>query len=235
MDDIEIPIVEKQVQGGLFPATKAEDQLLGRREPSPETDDLWLDYEIQRPFLLTREQVIELGKDPEKTVKYPEDVFGLGPEAYMGGMDVFHVLHCFNTIRKEAFKDYYFDGEQYHMEGYGEESQPKRRHSELFWVHLRHCTDIIVQFLMCNADTTMTTMTWLETQERPWPDFSVNKKCVDFDTLVRWRDENALNISQAGLVRRPPGAPETKMSEEYWRVVGNDTNPGDNRHHPIWD
>jgi hypothetical protein len=121
------------------------------------------------------------------------------------------------------------------MEGYGEESQPKRRHSELFWVHLRHCTDIIVQFLMCNADTTMTTMTWLETQERPWPDFSVNKKCVDFDTLVRWRYENALTLSQAGLVRRPPGAPETKISEEYWRVVGNDTHPGDNRHHPIWD
>jgi hypothetical protein len=153
----------------------------------------------------------------------------------MGGMDTFHVLHCFNAIRKEAFKDYYFDGEEYHMEGYGEESQPRRRHAELFWIHLRHCTDIIVQFLMCNADTTMTTMTWLETQERPWPDFSVNKKCIDFDALVRWRDENALDIQKAGVVRRPPGAQETKVSEMYWKIMGNETHPGDNRHHPIWD
>jgi hypothetical protein len=62
---------------------------------------------------------------------------------------------------KKRSKDYYFDGENYHMEGYGEELKPRRRHAEMFWIHLRHRIDIIVQFLMCNADSIMTTMTWL--------------------------------------------------------------------------
>ncbi|KUL85008.1 hypothetical protein ZTR_07783 [Talaromyces verruculosus] len=235
LDKIEIPVIHKQVHGELFPASNVADQLLGRREPGPITDDLWQDYEVQRIFKLTREQVIAMGKDPEMAVKLPDETFGFGSDAYMGGLDAFHILHCYNAIRTEAFKDYYFDGEKYHMEGYGPESIPKRDHSEMFWIHMRHCNDILVQFLMCNADTTMTTYSWVETQERPFPDFSVNKKCIDFDTLVRWRNENTLDTEEAGKVRRPPGALEVPVSEIYWKIMGNETHPGDKRHHPLWD
>ncbi|KAF2198616.1 hypothetical protein GQ43DRAFT_443178 [Delitschia confertaspora ATCC 74209] len=233
LDQIEIPLTDRQVNGELFPGP-FEKQNLGRKEPSPETTEEWQDYEIQRPFVLSREQVIAMGKDPEKTVKYPNEDWGLGDEAYMGGMDIFHVLHCFNNIRQEAFKDYFWDGEKYHMEGYGEDFKtPKRVHTEIYWIHLRHCTDIILQNLMCNADATMTTYTWLETQERAWPDFSVNRKCRDIDALVKWRDANALNIAKAGALKKPYD--QVKVSEYYWRIYGNETHKGDNRHHPLWD
>jgi len=109
LDDIEIPMVDKQVEGQLFPRNDGTD-LLGRLEPGPDTDAEWEDYEIQRPFAITAEQVRKLGKDPETTVKYPDD-YGLGDDAYMAGLDVFHQLHCFDSIRKEAFKDYYWDCE----------------------------------------------------------------------------------------------------------------------------
>ncbi|KAL9046804.1 MAG: hypothetical protein Q9214_000457 [Letrouitia sp. 1 TL-2023] len=233
LDAVEIPLVNKQVDGGLFPS---ERPLLGRLEPGPATDEIWQDWEIQRSFVLSREEVIELGKDPDKSVKYPDEDFGFGEEAYMGGLDIFHVIHCFDAIRQEAFKEYYWDGEKYHMEGYSKEAgRPKRTHTEIFWLHLRHCTDIVLQSLMCNADTTMTTMTWLETQQRPFPDFSVNKKCRDFDAIVRWRDDNALDVKKAGSVTKPEGGDQTKISEMYWKLFGNDTSPGDNRHHPLWD
>lgn len=183
--------------------------------------------------------MLALGKDPDKTVKYlPDEDFGLGNDAYMAGMDAFHVLHCFNSIPKEAFRDYYFDGKTYHMpEGYGGRPQPQRRHTELWCLHLRHCTEIDVQFIMFRADATMTTMVWLETQERPWPDFSINRKSVDFDALVRWRDEHALDAAKAGMVRRPAvwGFQEMKISEMYWRPMGNEMMPGDNWYHPLWD
>ncbi|KAL9128733.1 MAG: hypothetical protein Q9217_002640 [Psora testacea] len=232
LNDVRIPLVDRQVQGGLFPGS---DQLLGRREPGPETDEIWQNYEIQRNFVLSREEVISLGKDPQKTAKYPDEMFDLGNDAYIGGMDIFHQLHCFDAIRQEAFKDYYWDGEKYHMEGYGPESgPPKRRHTEIFWLHLRHCTDIILQSLMCNADATMTTYMWLETQEKPFPDFSVNRKCRDFGALEQWRDENALDIDEVAKVRKPQDANETKIGEMYWKLYGNETTPGDMVHHPIW-
>ena len=224
-------MVDKQVQGELFPTANP---LLGRLEPGPEADAIWLDYEIQRSFAVSREEVIAMGKDPEKTVKYPPD-FGVGDDAYMAGMDIFHQLHCFNSIRKEAFKDYYWDGERYHLEGIGPDAKPPhRKHTELWWVHMRHCTDIIVQALMCNADASMTTMTWLETQQRPFPDFSINRKCTDFDALVRWRDEHALDVETVGAIHKGERPDQTKMAEGYWKLFGNESVPGDNTHHPIW-
>jgi len=233
LDDMEIPIVDQQVQGELFPGPNP---LIGRMEPSPATDALWQDFEIQPSVVLSREQIIKMGKDPEKTAKYPDEDFGFGNEAYMAGMDIFHQLHCFDSIRKEAFKDYYFDGEKYHMEGYGPNfGKPKRQHTEIWWLHLRHCTDIIVQALMCNANTDLYTLTWLETQQRPFPDFSVNKKCVDWDAIIRWRDEHKLDVFKAGSVRKPEGGDQTKMGDMYWKLYGNGTTPGDNRHHPLWD
>lgn len=239
LDEIDIPIHNYQIDGKLFPSPNPADDKFGRREPSPETDAIWEDYEIQRSFVLSREQVLALGKDPEMTAKYPDEDFGFGNEAYMAGMDAFHVLHCFNAIRQEAFKDYYWDGERYHMEGYSPDIPPKRRHSEMQWVHLRHCVDIVTQNLMCHADTSMVTMTWLEEQDRPWPDFSVNKKCVDFDKLVQWRDENALDVAKAGSVKKPEiikgTDKEVKIADEYWQLFGNDTVKGDKFHHPLWD
>ena len=89
---------------------------------------------------------------------------------------------------------------------------------------------------MCNADASMTTHTWLETQERPFPDFSINRKCTDFDALKRWRDDNALGIKKAGTIKRPEGQEDqTLQSEWYWKLYGNGTSEGDNRHHPLWD
>ncbi|KAL2012222.1 hypothetical protein VTN00DRAFT_4940 [Thermoascus crustaceus] len=219
LNKIKIPLIDTQVQGDPFPS---ENPLLCCLEPCPAADELWQDFEIQRPFVLSREQVLALGKDPDKTVKYlPDEDFGLGNDACMAGMDAFHVLSTQSGRRPLGITT----------------SMPQRRHTELWCLHLWHCTEIDVQFIMFHADATMTTMVWLETQERPWPDFSVNRKCVDFDALVRWRDEHALNVAKAGMVRRPAvwGFQEMKISEMYWRPMGNETMPGDNWHHPLWD
>ena len=91
---------------------------------------------------------------------------------------------------------------------------------------------------MCHADAGMTTHTWLETQERPFPDFSIERKCVDFEKLVQWRDENALDVETVGRVMRKSELGEedqTGMSEWYWKLYGNGSREGDMRHHPLWD
>ena len=70
------------MQGELLPS---DDPLLGRRESGPDTDELWQDYEIQRSFVVSREQVLAMGKDPDITVKYADEMFGFGNDAYMAG------------------------------------------------------------------------------------------------------------------------------------------------------
>jgi hypothetical protein len=216
------------VSGLLFPKDDGTD-LLGRAEPGPRTDELWEDFEYQRMFAISSEQVRRLGKDPEKTVKFPPE-YGLGDDAYMGALDVFHQIHCLNVLRREAFKDYYWDGEKYHEEMYSR--QPQRVHTEFEWIHMRHCTDMLLQALMCSANTEMVTMTWMETQENPWPDFNVNKKCVNFDAMKQWRDDHSQPRDKIRVLKKPGDL--VKVDVKYWEIFGNETSKGDNVHHPVW-
>lgn len=228
--DTEIPLVDRKVAGDLFPADDGTD-LLGRAEPGPATDERWEDFEYQRKFALTGEQVQRLGKDPAKVVKFPPE-YGLGDDAYMGALDIFHQIHCLNILRQEAFKDYYFDGERYHEEMYGPNSTHRRVHSKLFWIHIRHCTDMLLQTLMCNADTEMLTTTWIEGEDYPYPDFNINKKCKSFDAIVQWRDQHAEPLEKIKGLRKPYD--QSKQSDAYWEIYGNAALQGDNRHHPVW-
>jgi hypothetical protein len=84
-------------------------------------------------------------------------------------------------LRKAAFADY---------PGYDAKSDP---HDKMWWIHLGHCVDILLQNLKCNANTDLLTLSWMEHRDRPWSDFSVNHQCRDFETLVKWQMENAVD------------------------------------------
>jgi hypothetical protein len=70
-----------------------------RQEPSDEVDQAWLVVEDPRPFALSRDEVIGLGQDPDKAVKWPEN-FGFGSNAYAARIDVFHQIHCLDSLRR---------------------------------------------------------------------------------------------------------------------------------------
>ena len=95
------------------------------------------------------------------------------------------------------------------MFGFGNDAYTKNHHMEGYGQNLDLQSGDIQKSSGFTSDTvptsffnlpcamlmlSMTTMTWLETQERPLPDFSINRKCRDFGALVRWRDENALDV-----------------------------------------
>ena len=231
LENAPFPVIETIVSGELFPQGEGVDKL-GRAEPGPKTDKLWSEeFELQRMFAISSSEVKRLGKDPSKTIKFPPE-YGLGDDAYMASLDIFHQIHCLNAIRWEAFKDYYWDGEKYHEEMYSKHRAPKREHTEFEWIHLRHCTDMILQALMCNANTEMITMTWMEEQENPWPDFNIQKKCIDFEALKAWRDENAEPLDKLATLKKPQNL--SRIDHRYWELFGNSTVKGDNTHHPVW-
>lgn len=71
---------------------------IARQFPNAEADAIWEDdIELIRPIPVTREQIIKMGKDPDTVAKLEDEVWGLGDNAYVAALDIFHNLHCLNT------------------------------------------------------------------------------------------------------------------------------------------
>lgn len=152
---------------------------LGKWLPSKETDEAWAKLYYPHTFVLTREEVVKLGKDPNTAARFPDEQWGLGDEAYMGQLDVVHQIHCLNNLRQRAFAPYF--------------GEPLKPRPETSWVHLAHCTSILLQNLMCNANTDIITMKWIEEQDRPMPDFAVKHKCRDLRPVLDWGSLRAVD------------------------------------------
>jgi hypothetical protein len=175
----------------------AESNSIFRREPSAEVDAAWDKISTLRPLAIGRKELIKLGYDPEQTAMWPEDL-GIGRDKYIARMDVFHQLHCLNTLRKEAYFSHYY--------GYGNRTEKQE-------IHLSHCLHLLLQNLMCTANVDIITHFWTETRSLAWPDFSINHKCRDFDSLLKWQEENSLSIDTFEHTFKPPGTIGHKMSD----------------------
>ncbi|KAH1635131.1 hypothetical protein KXW39_002055 [Aspergillus fumigatus] len=186
---------------------------IAREEPGAENDAAWGQYEKILTHVVTRDQILKLGKDPETVARFDNDYWGMGDDAYMVQMDVMHQIHCLNLLRKAAFADY---------PGYEPELDEK---DKMWWIHLGHCTDILLQNIQCNANTEFLTLNWVEDRQAPWPDFSVNRKCRDFNALLDWQHSNAVDPDKFDRMPVPKDAfvwpaPWKKQETELGEKLG---------------
>ena len=64
-----------------------------------------------------------------------------------------------------------------------------------------HCLEDIRQALMCHADTSVVTFEWRSNRRIPWPIFSADHTCVDWDILDSWSAERSFSLyDQKSLV-----------------------------------
>ncbi|KAF5672270.1 hypothetical protein FCIRC_8467 [Fusarium circinatum] len=206
LDSINFKMRPIETEGGLFEA-KNPSKWRNSLKPDPEVDEAWEDLEIIRVFPITETEVRRLGKDPELLVKFPQE-YGLGDNAYMAQIDMFHQIHCLNLLRHLAWAEYSRNG------------TAKKPFSDLHWIHVSHCTDILMQNLMCNGNLDIITFNWVETQSNPFPDFAVNHQCRDFDAIYEWQDKHSVPKEWGRNVTRPAGAKQIPISEEYYRIYG---------------
>ncbi|KAK0124096.1 hypothetical protein ONS95_009080 [Cadophora gregata] len=211
LEKLDIKTSVKQTDGSLFESPNPSPYRNARR-PDPAVDAAWEAIDNIRTFPITAEEVRKLGKDPELVAKFPEE-YGLGPDAYVAELDIFHQIHCLNLLRNIAWVEY---GRS--------EDHGKKPYSELHWVHVSHCTDMLMQTLMCQGSLDVLTFNWMETQEWPYPDFFVNRQCRDFDAIVKWQDEHSLPLMMGRNLTRPEGAKEIPAPAAFYEMFGKESN-----------
>jgi hypothetical protein len=167
---------------------------------------MWESFEEMPTFPITREEILALGKDPETSARFPDGEFGLGDEAYIASLDVLHKIHCLNELRKMTFADY------------GEDTPTKKGHGRLWWVHLRHCVDMLTQDTICHADADLITYRWVDTQDKPFPDFSINRQCRSLDAVLEYRDEHMVDMEQYVSMEKPESGVTTVPMEPGYYV-----------------
>lgn len=156
------------------------------------------------------EAVVLSGKTPGLAVKAPAG-WGRGAQAYVAQVDVFHQIHCLNVLRKEIDFDYYY-GADARLNATAPGARPAD-HAE----HTRHCLHMLLQNLVCHADVGIVVHNWVRRavpdQPRrppaePLADFNVIKKCRDFNALLVWAEENAVQDLPArwAELKMPEGA-----------------------------
>lgn len=128
---MKIELFDETLNGSVWPTTEMGWTRLEKGNPLAE--ELWESFENITTFPITGQDVIKLGKDPETVAKFEDDFWGFGDDAYIATLDGTHKMHCLNEIRKAAF------------ENYGRDKPRTQQHSQIWWLHQRHCLDMLAQ------------------------------------------------------------------------------------------
>lgn len=149
-----------------------------RQPPSPEVDAYWSRISDLGMMPITEKQVRDgLGKDPSTVVKAPE-AWDMGDDAYLVQLDGLHLLHCLNSMRQSL---------HYNFPYYYKNGQPAA-----YVAHLSHCQEALARWLMCHPSMDLIKFDWVEDHSRPFPDFDITRKCMDFEGLLAWQERHRL-------------------------------------------
>lgn len=74
-----------------------------RQDPSAEVDAAWNFFDESRYILLAKSEVEQMGLPTETAVKWPTSS---AEDVYVGDVDVYHVMHCLNEMRRNAYHNF---------------------------------------------------------------------------------------------------------------------------------
>ncbi|KAJ5944705.1 hypothetical protein N7516_004873 [Penicillium verrucosum] len=71
---------------------------------------------------------------------------------------------------------------------------------------------MIRQILMCSADMHLITYDWVDGWDYPWPDFSTNQFCRDYQSVHEWGKARVAKTDTAGgMLLKPANAVTRKL------------------------
>ncbi|KAF6818875.1 DOPA-dioxygenase [Colletotrichum musicola] len=190
LERFQIPKITRVTNGTLYDTNPPS---ILRQRVGEEADAEW--HRIGDhvwPLIIGRDDVKRLGKDPMVAVRIPEEL-GYGPDAYIAQTEVFHHLHCLDMLRRETSYGEYYEAEEGPRPG-------GARHR----AHIGHCLDVLAQAIKCTGSVDMITFNWVENWDQPFPDFLNHKVCRDFDALLDWVKDEAMDPKVFQKMKSPP-------------------------------
>ncbi|KAI0965306.1 hypothetical protein F4678DRAFT_485386 [Xylaria arbuscula] len=148
---------------GLGPKVdSAWDELTKGKYSTPSESSNVSNSITDRYFLLTDEEAKEAWGDGY--TEFWDDNTG----GYLGGLDMFHTLHCLDHLRKSFYPD------EYILDGI---------HGDM---HQLHCIDHLRQMIQCNADMTVIPTRWYGSINQNYIDSDRTHTCRDFSKVREW-------------------------------------------------
>ncbi|KAF2963011.1 hypothetical protein GQX73_g10561 [Xylaria multiplex] len=138
-------------------------------EPRLELDQAW--------SRLLRPTVVRVTKDELERMNKSSIALRNGT-GYIGYLEVHHMLHCVKRLYQLQYPEYYTgavaDG-------------------ALSIEHRDHCLNVLIEGIMCNADTTINTYAWKNNHEIRGSRTG-SRRCTDWDHLQAWANQRTLQI-----------------------------------------
>ncbi|KAH8647914.1 hypothetical protein BX600DRAFT_518318 [Xylariales sp. PMI_506] len=151
--------------------------------PTDATDQLWDElYNFGTSWINSN----DAQKLPNSTLSLPHD-----PNKFVVQLDVFHQLHCLNSIRKTLYPERYRDKIEDYYTKTGE-----RNYTSIDAKHYDHCIDSLRQSIMCHGDIATVYWRYNEVRRIPLPQLAVTHTCRDFDLIKEWALERQLFLDE---------------------------------------
>lgn len=173
----------------------AGQQNIFNQRPTPAVDAAWGNLSSYNHIFISKHDLLELGIEPEVALHIPPEL-GLG-DVYAATVDVGHKIHCLDSLRKEVYSEHYFGGD----------SSPPRL------LHADHCLQLLLQSLICDANTDVTPFVWYEGSDSAL-DFIVKRKCGNFDGVFTWATDHGLSFEPLEIKRPPDQATLGRIEDE---------------------
>ncbi|KAF2752791.1 hypothetical protein EJ05DRAFT_505670 [Pseudovirgaria hyperparasitica] len=138
--------------------------------PTPERERNWKALEAMPPVFIPKASITLLNRSTESKLLKSGDN---NKNGYIGTIEVFHHLHCLNSVRQYVWQDQY-----------PKDLRPSFLEHNESRAHVSHCISTLRQALMCNAD--LTPYLWYEGEDGgpAKEDFGAAHQCKRFDSIV---------------------------------------------------
>ncbi|KAK1994771.1 hypothetical protein LX36DRAFT_583761 [Colletotrichum falcatum] len=181
---------------------------------SNEIDIAWHEIELGAGGIWVTEEEVKL----LNMTDLPEMPFHRIPEEQGGGylamLEVFHLLHCLNSLRMGLF--YNYDHYKFLDEGVADEN---------IYSHFDHCIDMLRMNLQCQAD--VTPALFVDPLDNPLrrdalPKWSSMHTCRDFDAILDWNRHGPRSVRWRDAGANPSWDPSLEGAEEPFPPEGVD-------------